>query len=124
MINLSDEIKQDMYESAKNLWLSALFENISGYYPDISFDEQKALFFVLVEEALDKEIIKFDYPPLEEYSDKVGLWQTDNQTILQYLKDGFPKNASHRHDDDVNLYFYVVAPPVLWRQDDGSYYGS
>ncbi|MFB6349572.1 hypothetical protein ACFBZI_09070 [Moraxella sp. ZJ142] len=45
MIEISDKIKQEMYRDAKNLWFSALFENIPASLPNITFEEQKSLFF-------------------------------------------------------------------------------
>lgn len=114
MFKLIEKDKQQMFDDARNLWLSALFYNISTYYPDISFEQQKEVFFRLVKEALEHQIIKFDYPPLEQYAGKEGFWDADNTTVMQYLKDGFPKHATSELDEDVNLYFYLVAPPANW----------
>ena len=45
--------------------------------------------------------------------------------LLPILEIIFLKDATDELDEDVNLYFfYITAPAVLWRQDDGSYYGS
>lgn len=109
---MSVVIKEAILMSAKGLWLSALFLNIHGFLPNISFDEQKELFFELVQEGLETGKIKFDYPPLEKYADKTGFWDADIDTIMTYLKDGFSKHATHEHDMDVNLYFYEIAVPV------------
>lgn len=114
MVTLTDKDKQKMFDDANGLWLSALFNNISGYYPNISFEQQKEIFFMLVSEGLEKGIIKFDYPPLEQYAGKEGFWDIEKDTIIEYLKDGFPKQAVSEQDDEVNSYFYQVAPPVNW----------
>ncbi|OOS05395.1 hypothetical protein SAMN02745664_1042 [Moraxella cuniculi DSM 21768] len=124
MIQISDELKQEIYDSAKNLWFSALFDHISGYIPEISFEDQKTLFFQLTKDALDDGLIKFDVPYIEGVPFERRVWEAPTEEIIQYLKDSFPKEATDGLDDDVNLYFYISAPPVMWRQDDGSYYGS
>lgn len=114
MIQLTKKDKQHMFDDAKGLWLSALFYNIYSYYPNISFEQQKEVFFILIKEALEHQIIKFNYPLSEQDSETAGFWDADNETVLQYLKDGFPKHATSELDEDVNLYFYFVAPPVNW----------
>lgn len=123
MIQISSELKQEMYRDAKNLWFSALFENIPASLPNITFEEQKTLFFAFTKEALNNGLIKF-IPPNHLWYEGYDIWDVSPDEIVAYLKDNFPKDATDELDEDVNLYFYITAPAVLWRQDDGSYYGS
>lgn len=118
---IPDDVKHQLFVNSKDLWLSALFNNIHGYYPDISFIEQKDIFFMLVDEWLAEGKIKFNYPKLQKYVDKEGFWDEDNQVILQFLLDTFPINAHDRYDDEINSYFYEIVPPTSWLQADGSY---
>lgn len=123
MIHLSEELKKEIFEISKNAWLSGLFSAIPSFIPNISFEEHKEIFFHLVKEWLDKGLIKFDTPPLGEFIGQNGFWDEENDKIFQYLYDGFPKDATDENDMEVNDYFYMVAPPVNWLQDDG-HYGS
>ena len=123
MIEISSELKQEMYRDAKNLWFSALFENIPASLPNITFEEQKALFFILTKEALDAGLIKF-VPPNGIWHEGYDIWDVSSDEIIAYLRDNFPKDATDGLDPCVNNYFYDIAPAVLWRQDDGGYYGS
>lgn len=123
MIQISSELKQEMYRDAKNLWFSALFENIPASLPNITFEEQKTLFFALTKEALNNGSIKF-IPPNHLWYEGCDIWDASSDEIIDYLKDNFPKDAIDGLDACVNDYFYDTVPAVLWRQDDGSYYGS
>lgn len=112
-----------MFSDAKNLWFSALFENIPASLPNITFEVQKALFFMLTKEVLDTGLIKF-VPPNGIWHQGYDIWDVSSDEIIAYLRDNFPKDATDGLDSCVNNYFYDIAPAVLWRQDDGSYYGS
>lgn len=123
MITLTEVVKEQMFSDAKNLWFSALFENIQASFPNITFEEQKALFFMLTKEALDTGLIKF-IPPNGIWHEGYDIWDVSSDEIIAYLRDNFPKDATDGLDSCVNNYFYDIALTVLWRQDDGSYYGS
>ena len=112
-----------MLETSKNLWLSALFSAVSSYCVGINFEQHKEIFFQLIKEALDADLIKF-IPPNGIWYEGYDIWDVSSDEIVAYLRDNFPKDATDELDEDVNLYFYITAPAVLWRQDDGSYYGS
>lgn len=118
---IPDDVKHQLFVNSKDLWLSALFSNIHGYYPDISFIEQKDIFFMLVDEWLAEGKIKLNYPHLLQYEGKEGFWEEDTQVILQFLLDTFPINAHDRYDDEVNSYFFEIVPAVSWLQADGTY---
>lgn len=124
MMLISHERKQQILTDCKNMWLDAMFYAIRYEDKSITFEEQKQIFFMLVEEWLKAGIIKFDTPPLEEFIGVQGFWEESHDNIIKYLRDNFPKDADSENDMEVNLYFYTVAPPVLYRQEDGSYCGS
>lgn len=113
-MKIDNQIKQQIFEISHGGWLSGLFSAIPSFVNDISFETHQAIFFQLLAEWFNAGLIKFDYPPLEQYADKQGFWDADNETVMQYLQDHFPKHATSELDDDVNLYFYIVAPPVNW----------
>ena len=112
-----------MLETSKNLWLSALFSAVSSYCVGINFEQHKEIFFQLIKEALDADLIKF-IPPNGIWYEGYDIWDVSSDEIVAYLRDNFPKDATDGLDSCVNNYFYDIAPAVLWRQDDGSYYGS
>lgn len=122
MIQVPDEIQQEIFNDYKNMWLDKLFYGLTCWYRDIGFEEQKETFFALVKEFLDKGLIKFETPPIEGLFAGDGvIWQEEHDKIVQYLIDGFPKEATDEKDAEVNLYFFLVAPAVLWQQEDGRY---
>ncbi|MFB6349571.1 hypothetical protein ACFBZI_09065 [Moraxella sp. ZJ142] len=72
---------------------------------------------------MDSGLIQFS-PPNHLWHEGYDVWDAPSDEIVAYLKDNFPKDATDELDEEVNLYFYLTAPAVSWRQDDGSYYGS
>ncbi|VEG12227.1 hypothetical protein [Moraxella cuniculi] len=124
MVDISEELKQEIFEISKGSWISGFFSAISGYLPNISFEEHKEVFFALSEEWLNNGLIKFDVPYIEGVPFERRVWEAPTEEIIQYLKDSFPKEATDELDANVNLYFLINAPAILWLHDDGSYYGS
>lgn len=123
-MNITKIQKDEMLRLSKDSWLSAMFSAIPYVFSNITFNEQKEIFFLLLREWLESGIVKFDTPPTEDFVGQSGFWNADNKSIMSYLYNGFPKDAVDEFDEDVNLYFYIVAPPVNWLQEDGSYNGS
>jgi hypothetical protein len=124
---MSKEIKLDhveeICEGSFALWSSSLFSGISGYNPELTFEEHKEAFFWLLKKLLDEGKVRFDAPS-ELWSDSYQIWDISSEGIIEYLRDRFPKDAISEDDSSVNLYFYTTVPPIMWLGEDGKWYGS
>lgn len=115
-MNKIDENK--IYEDSFGLWVSGLFSAISGNYPEITFDDQKDVFFKLIHKWLNSGMILFCDP-----EDPLGkAWETDADHIVEYLLGLWPSVAKSENDLDLNYYFHEI-PAILWVKD-GKIYGS
>lgn len=113
-----EEIASDSF----GLWISGLFSAISGWNPDISFQDQKVAFFVILERFLEEGRIRF-CPPNELWKEGCDIWHADTQTILQYFRMHWPDNVSSENDIALTDYFYAM-PAILWVGRDGTLHGS
>ncbi|WP_156957904.1 hypothetical protein [Paracidovorax oryzae] len=116
MLNNKDEIVSEAF----GLWASAIFSNIAGFNPGISFFEQKEEFFLLIEDLLEKGRVRF-LVPNEFYPHGGDIWENSSKNIVDYLKSKFPKNAIS--ESDLSDYFYEI-PPILWVDEEGCLHGS
>lgn len=112
--------REEIVSNAFGLWISALFSDIGGFNPELSFVEQKDEFFKLIRELLEDGKIKFSTPN-EFWKEGKDVWDVDPPIVLQYLIGRWPQNASC--ENDLSDYFYEI-PAVLWVNDDGSMVGS
>jgi hypothetical protein len=113
---------EEIIETANGLWLSALFSGISTYNPGTSFNAQRDAFFFLLQSLLERGQIKF-VPPQELWREDRPVWDADSSEIVGYFRSRWPSQAWHEDDLILSDYFYEM-PAVLWRQADGTYYGS
>lgn len=72
-MNITNTQKVEMLELSKNSWLSAMFSAIPNLFPNITFNEQKEIFFLLLKEWLKSGIVKFDTPPTEDFVRQSGF---------------------------------------------------
>lgn len=112
--------KDEIVNNARGLWLSALFSNVCGYNPELSFVQQREAFFGLVAELLEAKIIRFASPN-EIWSEQNDIWQAPTETILNYLRERWPPHAES--ENQLTEYFFAV-PAVLWVGEDGIFRGS
>ena len=114
-----NKINEDkIYEDSFGLWVSGLFGAISGNYPELTFDEQKGVFFKLVHKWLSNGMILFCSP-----EDPLGKpWDADADHIVEYLLELWPSAAKSKKDVELNFYFHEI-PAILWVKD-GKIYGS
>ncbi len=112
--------KEEILDNAFGMWISALFSDIVGYSPNLSFFEQKQHFFILVKELLDCGKIKF-CTPNEIWSEGNDVWNADSEEIIDYLKAKWPVLA--QSESDLSEYFYEI-PAVLWVDEQGNLVGS
>ena len=112
----------EIVDDSGGLWLSGLFGAVVGWNPDNSFYENKDVFFSIIEELLNEQVIKFCSPddPLGKVT---PYWDTDSKIIINFLKQHWPENANSEEDDELNFYFYEM-PAVLWLDETGKYLGS
>jgi hypothetical protein len=112
--------KEEMLGNAFGMWISALFSDIAGYNPNLSFLEQKQQFFILVKELLDGGRIKF-CTPNEIWSKDNDVWDAESEEIIKYLEAKWPVLA--QSERDLSEYFYEI-PAVLWVDEQGNLIGS
>jgi hypothetical protein len=114
----------EIIENSFAHWSSGLFYAIKGPNPDLTFEEHKEAFFWLLKKLLDEGKVRLCYP-----ADwwKPGLpedWDGPSDEIIEYVRERFPKDATHEDDSVVNDYFYDSFPPISWLGEDGKWYGS
>jgi len=110
---------EKIHRDAFGLWMSSLFSSIEGNKKDLSFEEQKEIFFDILLLWLDQGRIKFCKP-----SDPLGqVWDVPGMIIVEYLRSHWPHGAADPHDADLNMYFYEM-PAILWVRADGRLHGS
>ncbi|CAM3418292.1 DUF596 domain-containing protein [Bordetella sputigena] len=112
----------DILQSSFGLWLSSLFSAIKGWNPGINLEEQREIFFSLVKRLLDEGKVKF-CPPNEFWREGYEVWDTESDTIVQYLKSHWPVNVTSENDIALTNYFYDM-PAILWVAADGTLQGS
>ncbi|ENU1228622.1 hypothetical protein ABN306_18290 [Providencia huaxiensis] len=113
-----DEIIGD----AKGLWLSGLFGSIVSWNPNKCFYEHRGIFFSMIKELLEKQIIRFCSPD-DPLGKNIPYWNANSQEIVNHLEQYWPENAKAEDDDDLNFYFYEM-PAILWMDGSGKYVGS
>ena len=112
----------EILNDSKGLWLSGFFGSIVGWNPNKSFYEHKSIFFSMIKELLDDQVIKF-CSPNDPLGKVIPYWDTNSQEIVNYLEQHWPENAKAEDDDELNFYFYEM-PAILWRNESGKYVGS
>jgi hypothetical protein len=125
----------EIINSSFGLWISSLFSAISGWNPEISFDEQKEAFFWLVELMLKSGKMKFIAPGADCYvspsnpnprftiHDIDAQWQAPASEIINYLRERWPSATSGEHDPSLSVYFYEI-PGVIWVSETGELVAS
>ncbi|WP_330961321.1 hypothetical protein [Photobacterium sp. 53610] len=108
-----------IFEDAFGLWVSGLFSAISGNNPELSFDEQKEVFFSLLKIWMNEGKIFFCSP-----EDPLGTrWDAETDDIIFYLTSLWPESAKSENDPDLNVYFYEI-PAIVWIGPNGEIIGS
>ncbi|UTM59442.1 hypothetical protein L4174_022355 [Photobacterium sp. CCB-ST2H9] len=111
--------ENEIFTDSFGLWVSGLFSAISGHIPEVSFDEQKDIFFTLLTNWMNEGKVFFCSPegPLETF------WDAENDEIISYLKRLWPESVTSELDSDLNLYFYEI-PAIVWVGPGGTFIGS
>lgn len=122
MMYAKEEIENEIAKGAKNQWVSAIFSSIAGHIPGISFSDQRDEFFRLIFKWLEEGRIRFSVPN-ELWQPGDDLWDASPQEIVAYLRARWPTEAADEDDPRINDYMYDI-PAVVWKQEDGSWYGS
>ncbi|WP_080965601.1 hypothetical protein [Chromobacterium subtsugae] len=104
------------------LWISALFSAAKGGGEDVSFEEQKGIFFHLLRVFLQEGRVKF-CPPNELWCEGYDVWDVDVDSILNYFLTHWPSDVNSENDIKLTDYFYDM-PAILWVADDGTLHGS
>lgn len=124
-------------EGAFGRWLIGLWGEYEGLE---TFSEQKEAFFYLLERLLRDGKAKFVKPDADVYhrydtvtrqqilpprtiNDPETHWNAPVEEILDYLRQHWPQAATHKDDLELNAYFYRM-PAIIWKGEDGTWYGG
>ena len=126
------DVYADCIEAQFGLWITGLFY----WWPDLTLEDQKRAFFLLLRKLLEEGRIKFIKPDADIYfnaehnpnpkltiNEVESHWEADTDEILSYLNEKWPHTAKDEHDVELNAYFYEI-PAIIWRGDDGKWIGS
>ena len=127
-----DDQYSEILEVCFGLWSNSLWRRYDSLR---EFSELKNAFFYLVSRLLEEGKIRFIRPdedmlfvagrpaPCKTIEDESTHWLDSDGSILEYLSKRWPANASTFDDSELNVYFYEI-PPIIWRNEDGSWVGS
>lgn len=122
------------------MWITGLWGNVLFHHRELSFFEQKEVFFVLLERLLREGKVKFvkqdadvyhhydaktkvPYHPSQTVNDPETHWDAPIVEILKYLRARWPEGATQKDDLALNAYFYQI-PTIIWHGEDGRWYGG
>lgn len=130
------ENEEQIVSDSFGMWIIALWGNISFQNPGLALQEYKTSFFMMLEKLLDEGKVRFVKPDADVYynaktnpnprytiNDVESHWNVNTEEILSYLKDEWPSAAKDKDDLELNAYFYKI-PAIIWRGEDGKWYGS
>ncbi|WP_193336745.1 hypothetical protein [Devosia beringensis] len=114
------------------LWSNCLWRRYDGVD---DFVQLKEAFLYLVGRLIDDGIIRFINPELDVYfvahrdppTRQAKQIEThciaSSEDILAYLRKHWPNSARHFDDEELNLYFYEIAP-MVWKDKNGNWIAS
>lgn len=126
---------QAIARDAFGLWISGLFKTVVGWHPELTFDQHKNEFFLVLKELLDAGVIKFIAPGADVYvsnlnpdpafkiEDESCHWSIEAEDIVCYLRSQWPRDVAHEDDEDLVMYFFEM-PSIIWVDDEGNYLAS
>lgn len=113
------EFSDTVYKNILGLWINAVFGVLLPIDDKVklSFEEEKEVFFILLEKLTDENKIVFldsriAFDNNIKLKDKV--WNKSPYEVIQYIKDVFPRSALDENDDELNLFWYDTCPPIAW----------
>ena len=123
-------------EHSFGMWINGLWGNMLFDNREWSFCEQKEAFFILLRRLLEEGRVKFVQPEADVYynatlnphprytiNDPEAHWEAPPEEIIAYLQEHWPNTATDKDDADLNAYFYRM-PAIIWKGEDGKFYGS
>lgn len=111
-------------------WVSALFGAVCGCYPNTKFQEQKEMFFLLLEKMLKNGRVMFIVPGADCYisphnptlkltiENPEAHWNAPVSEIMDFVRNKWPAQANDVNDIELTYYFYEL-PGLIWVGDDG-----
>ncbi len=125
-MNTNKSKEAEYLNQAFGCWMISLF----GWFPDQTFDEQKAYFLDLLERLLNEGRIVL-FPPYRYKREDGGfnatckslygrddIWDVSSEEVIDYFKEVWPKEARHMHDSSLNLFWYLSDCPGLGWVDE------
>lgn len=135
MSSLYEERLERMYQecldpedSPFGLWINGLFSVVTWIAEDLQFQDQKELFFLLLERLLREGKVVLVVPVdidnrdtktrIQDGDDRI--WDESVEFIIDYMRQTFPKEAKHEHDMVLNDYWYGTACPHIGWVEPGT----
>ncbi|CAC9427891.1 hypothetical protein [uncultured Gammaproteobacteria bacterium] len=131
-LNKLDYLKISKILNDKEYW-EAVYDSfgtwIGFWYGDknLTFEETKEVFFLTLKKLLDDNKVVLcppialkNAPVRNQYNKKgvlewVVVWDIQNEEIIQYMRDAFPKNVSDENDGKVyDFWFSEDCPQIGW----------
>jgi hypothetical protein len=111
----------DVWDGAFGQWINGLW----GWFPELSLDEQKEAFLILLKRLLDEGKIVLFVPTVMQQSDEINaersyrewdhIWNISNEQMIAHIRNTWPCNITDEHDSELNLYWYMgVCPEIGW----------
>ena len=113
-------------------WINAVW----WHDDNLTFSEQKELFFLTLKKLLDDGKVVFFHPfpeaKVKIYTHYVDgkkydeeLWDESSDNIIAYIKSIFPKGIKDENDEILTNFWYGICPEIGWiDQEDGFIHAS
>jgi len=125
MLDIEKIVKKE-YNEWKEIcfgnWIHCLFLRGDD---NLSFCEQKEIFFQTLKKLLDDDKVVFFHPfpeakvklytyyvDGEKYQEE--LWDETSENIVTYIKEIFPKGITDENDDILTEFWYAECPEIGW----------
>lgn len=129
------EQENEIIGAAFGQWVSGLFGAVCRSYPNANFQEQKEIFFTLLEKMLKNGRVIFIVPGADCYispdnpTPKLTIenpeahWNAPVSEIMDFVRNKWPAQADDVNDLELTYYFYEL-PGLVWVGDDGKLVAS
>lgn len=129
------EHENEITRAAFGQWVSGLFGAVCGWNSEATFEEQKEIFFLLLERMLNDGRVMFIVPGADCYissenpnpkltiEDPKAHWRAPVSEIMEFVRSRWPVKATGMNDLELTYYFYEL-PGLIWIGEDGKLVAS
>jgi hypothetical protein len=105
------------YNGAFGRWIIGLW----GWFPELTIDEQKEAFLILLKRLLDegKAVLFLPYGVEPKWRSQAGrddIWDIPHEEMIEFIRRNWPENVKDIHDSDLNIFWYStdLCPCIGW----------